>query len=241
MSENVNDTPENEQLPEQPTDETQTDAKTPPPWVAKRFSELTAKRKEAEQREAQRIEEVRQLKEQLARSVPLTGAETGTYVPTAAEIDSIVQQRAQQLASQQTQQTAFQQNLERLDAEGQKKYGQTYTTAVQNLATAGVGGPDFLAILTEIPNSESVLTFLGQPDNLEEAIRISGLSPVKMGIALVEIAGKAGKALTKQVSKAPRPIEPLSGDNGGTTSGEPKTGTPEWFEWRNKNSRRNRR
>lgn len=214
------------------------------PWMKKRLGELTDKRRTAEANAARLAEENSALQQRLsqlqqpAAREPYTGEDLQggqqqrTYQPTQAEIDQLVHQRAAAIANQQVTEAAFNARLGEVERNAKTKYGVKFDTAVDNLESAGVINRDFLEAVTSIDNSDAVLTYLGQSNNLEEAARITSLNPFKMGAALAKLSGTAGKALTKQVSSAPTPLEENPAGGRATLGAEPKVGTKEWIEWR---------
>lgn len=218
----------------------------PPEWVPRRMGELAAARRAAEQRAEQEASERarvaaenQRLQQELAQ---LRGGEAPTphAVPAAptVNIDELAQIRAQALVQQ--QQTAA--RVAEIEASGRQEFGAEFDTSIQNLTMAGVGGQAFLDVVTNVPNPEKLVTWLGRPENIGEAMRVAGMNPVQMGIEMMKLSGRVSKEMSKQVSKAPPPVDDVAGGTGGSGGGsEPKVGTPEWFEWRNRNARRGRR
>ena len=83
---------------------------------------------------------------------------------------------------------------------------------------SGAFTPSAVALIEaaqEADNPAAALHYLGK--NLDEAVRVSALSPTKMGAAMVKLsatlATKAteAKAAAKAATKAPAPMEPVSG------------------------------
>jgi len=214
------------------------------PWVKGRFADLTNKRKAAEARAQQLEEQIRTLQAQQQQQAPVpdyTGIEQpavqSRYQPTQAEIDQLVNQRAQQLAAQQVNESAFTARLNDIEREAKTKYGAKFDTALNNLQELGVINRDFLTAVSSVDNSDAVLTFLGQGANLEEANRIAAMNPFQMGAALSKLSSTAGKALNKQVSSAPAPIEDIPAGGSAKLGAEPKVGSKEWIVWRNQQAR----
>lgn len=212
-------------------------------WVPRRISEITAARRAAEQRASEAEAEAARLREQLAaRPVdPAAPAVTHGAPPSQADFDRLVQARAEALANQRTQESTLNQRISAINEAGMKEYGEEFDRATQNLNMAGIGGPEFLKVLTNVPKAEALVTWLGKTENLNEAMRISSLDPVAMGIELTKMSTKAAKELGKQISKAPPPIDSVTGNGGGADSvmPDPSDGKA-WQEWRSKN-RKSRR
>lgn len=217
-------------------------------WVPKRISEITNARRAAEQRaaeEAQRAEtalaEAARLREQLAAP---SGAQPTQPVTQSAppaptqNLDQIARAYAERMVREQTEQASLQSRITAINEAGTKEFGQDFDKSVQNLGMAGVGGPEFLRVLAAIPKAEAVVTWLGKTENLNEAMRIASLDPVQMGIELTKMSGKAAKDLGKQVSRAPAPIEPVSGSGGSDGAPPDPSDTKAWMAWRTKNARR---
>jgi hypothetical protein len=218
---------------------TEPEVKTAPDtsWVPKRISEITAARRAAEQRAADLEAEVARLRA-AQTSAPVEGQQQQTAPP---DIDKLARSYAERMVRDQTEVQTMNQRIESINAAGAKEFGDDYEKSVQNLGMAGIGGPDFLKVLTNIDGAEKVVTWLGKNENINEAMRIASMDPIQMGIELTKLSPKAAKALGKQISKAPPPVEPVGG-GGGSSDGaapDPKD-TKAWMEWRNKN-RKSRR
>lgn len=223
--------PQTEQAQQQePQVEQQPEAKQDPPeWVMRRMAEITAKRREAEA-EAARWREIAER----AQANPSQDAQV-TQAPKQ-DVDQLARAYAENMRAQERER----ERLAQIESAGRKEFGAEFDSAVQNLNAAGVGGPEFLRVIAEVPNAEKVVAWLGKHDNLEEAIRIASLSPIQMGIEMTKLADKATKALTKQVSKAPAPVQHIEGGSSASDQVEPAVGSKEWFDWRNKNARKRR-
>ena len=93
----------------------------------------------------------------------------------------------------------------------------------------------------EADNPARVIEYLANPDNIDEAERISGLGAIQAAKAIAKLEAKLEKdpAPGKPIpSKAPAPLEPIKGQ------GAPKTGQPDpkntrqWMAWRNEQERK---
>jgi hypothetical protein len=215
--------------PQETQPQAQEEPKTAPTdWALRRIAEITAKRREAEA-------EAARWKEQYERAQALVPAEQQQHQPQQ-NVDQLARAYAENMRAQEREQ----ERLVSIEAAGRKEFGADFDTAVANLNAAGVGGPEFLRVVAEIPNAEKVITWLGKHDNLGEAVRIAGLSPIQMGIEMTKLSTKAAKEMTKQISKAPAPIQAIEGGSSASDSVEPAVGSKEWFKWRNENARRRR-
>jgi hypothetical protein len=219
---------EAEQAQEVQPQEQQEQKAAPADWALRRIAEITAKRREAEA-------EAARWKEQYERAQALVPADQQQHQPQQ-NVDQLARAYAENMRAQEREQ----ERLVSIEQAGRKEFGAEFDTAVANLNAAGVGGPEFLRVIAEIPNAEKVVAWLGKHDNLGEAVRIAGLSPIQMGIEMTKLSTKAAKEMTKQISKAPAPIQAIEGGSSGSDTVEPSVGSKEWFEWRNKNARKRR-
>lgn len=232
----------NQEVPPQdtpPADPAPTEAPAPaattPDWVPKRLAEITAARRAAEAERDQMKAELERLRS--AAPVPQDGSQPAIS-PQALE--DLANARAEAIANQKREQEAFNSRISSINEAGMKEFGEDFDKSVQTLNMAGVGGPEFLKVLTNIPNAEKVVTYLGRPENVGEAIRIGNLDPVSMAVEMTKMAGTAAKALSKQVSKVPPPLDTIDGGSSASDGVEPPPNSKEWFAWRAKTARKRR-
>lgn len=203
-----------------------------PDWVKRRMSQMSQqKREQAQENERLRaqITELQQApKQATSEQLQNMGDEQ-----LSQYVEALADQRARQMVQQQLSQQNQQTRWAKIEADGMAGHGDEFMASARRLADAGVSGEHFLSALQELDEAPDVIAYLGQHQNIDEAQRIIGLSPVQMGIELARLGPKAKAALKKQVSKAPVPPSPVGG-NAAAAGAEPKTGTPEWFAWRNK-------
>ena len=228
-----------------PPAEQQTPANNQPPeWVPRRMAELAAARRAAEQRAQQEADARQRLEQEIAQLRAGQGGEGNPTPQPAAphqNVEQLARTYAEQLVQQRMQEQQTAGRIAEVDAAARKEFGADYDASVQNLTMAGVGGPEFLSVITSVPNPEKLVTWLGKAENIGEAMRVASLPPVQMGIEMTKLAGRAAKEMAKQVSKAPPPVEGIeSGSSGSSGGSEPKVGTPEWFKWRNETAKRRR-
>jgi hypothetical protein len=224
-----------QQAAEQVAETEQQKPNTTPDWVPKRMAEITAQRRAAEQR----AEEERQRREALeAQLAQFQNGSEQTQQPHH-NVQEMARIMAEQIVQERTGQQQLVDKLAGIEAAGKKEFGEKYDSAVNQLAMAGIGGPEFLNVVANVPNAEKVITWLGQADNVGEAIRLASLPPVQMAIEMAQLSTKAAKELSKQISKAPPPVTTVDGGGSGGDGAEPDPkNRKEWIEWRNKNARR---
>jgi hypothetical protein len=219
--------PEDVKAPEQePEKEQEVVAQPDHSWVPKRISEITAARRAAEARASELEAEVNRLKSGVTHS--------DTVSPVGNQnLEQLARAYAEKMVRDQSESNGFNQKIQSINEAGAKEFGQDFEKSVENLRLAGVGGQDFLKVLTNVPKAEAVVTWLGKSENLNEAMRIASLDPVHMGIELTKMSTKAAKDLSKQISKAPAPIEPLHTSSTGGSEVEPDLkDTDAWIKWR---------
>lgn len=231
-----NNTPMPEGTEIQSSDETtQQEAPKAPDtsWVPKRISEITAARRAAEERAARAEAELAQFRAGTQTHQPV---ETPQY----GQQQQYQQPDMQQIERQVKERMTLNSKIEAINEAGAKEFGDDFEKSVSNLRDIGVGGPEFLRVITAVPNAEKLVTWLGKAENLNEAMRVGTLDPVQMGIELTKMSTQAAKALSKQISKAPPPATTIDGGSGGG-GGEPDpSDTAAWMKWRGQN-RKSRR
>lgn len=199
-----------------------------PDWARKRMGELAAAKNSA-------AEQLAALKAQMQQVQQVQHSEPQ---PTHN-----IEELATQIANQRLQEQNFLNKMNEIEKNAKEEFGQDYDRSVQNLQLAGVGGNDFLHALAEVPNPEKVITYLGKSENVNEAIRISQLSPMQLGIELTKLSSKAAKELSKQKSSAPAPVGEVSGGSSAPTGGgaePPMSDTEAWIAWRRQTARKKR-
>jgi hypothetical protein len=230
-----NSTPMPDDREIQSSDETTQKSQPDTSWVPKRISEITAARRAAEAR-------VAELEAELARARQQSAPDAEHSAPAQhshQSVEELARAYAKRMIAEETAQTTLNQRIAAINEAGAKEFGEDFDKATQNLNMAGIGGPEFLRVLTSIDGAEKLVTWLGKTENLNEAMRIASLDPVQMGIEMMKLAPKAAKSLSKQISKAPPPIDPLEGGGGASDGSEPDPkDTRKWMEWRKKNARR---
>jgi hypothetical protein len=215
------------------------DQKPDTSWVPRRISEITAARRAAEARAAELEAENQRLR--AAQAATSTDGTTAAAPANQQSVEQLAKAYAERMVNEQRAQETLNQGIARINEAGAKEYGDEFEKSVQNLQMAGVGGPDFLRVLTNIPKPEAVVTWLGKPENLNDAMRFASMDPIQMGIELTKLSTKASKDLSKQISKAPPPTTTIDGRSTGDDAVEPDPkDTKKWMEWRNKNRKTRR-
>lgn len=210
-----------------------------PPWMKRRIAEEKAKRVNVETENQRLQQQLAELRQQPAEQ-QMYGQEQQMYQPSQHEINALIEKRAAELAGSRVQQESFNTRLTDVERLATEKYGDRFNVAVRNFADTGLMSQDMLNAMVRVDNPEAVITYLGQNVNMEETARIANLDPVGMAVELAKLSGKAVKALAVKVSNAPPPLDDSNDAGEGTpakASKEPKIGTKEWIDWRNKQVR----
>jgi hypothetical protein len=190
----------------QETEQQKEEAEKKTPWFQKRISEVTREKYEAKRAADEARQEAQQLREQLAR------VQSGEqYEAPAADVNTLAEQRAQQLLAERS----FNEACNKVYETGVKEFPD-FQNAVSNLQMVGVGR-EFLELATTSDAGAKLLHHLGS--DLDEAARIAALPPVQMARELTKLEFKLNQPPPpKPVSKAPAPITPI-GTGGVTESG----------------------
>lgn len=176
------------------------------PWELRRIHEETNKRREAEKRA-----------EELAAELEKIKKGGGTDAPAATEtpdIDTLANQRAQQMVEQQE----FQKRVSAWDSAGAQEFGREEFNASCNLIASLMDDRQQAAFMRTITDPEIIedghKVIAALAEDPEEAERILSLPPVKQALALNKLAAKVNKPATpapKPISKAPPPVTPIGG------------------------------
>lgn len=179
------------------------DAPKVPGWATKRINEITRQRYESERR-AQALEaELAQYRASSQQNAQLEGYQP----PQQQQIDPY--QLAETLAETKFQQANFDKTCNTIYDEGSKAFPD-FDASLQTFGALGGLPPVLVEAAAETGHAHRVLYELGK--NPDEAMRIMGLPPARMGAALAKIASKpAAAAAPKPISKAPAPITPVDG------------------------------
>lgn len=195
--------------PQEQTQETPEEKAKKEPWFQKRIGELTREKYEARQRADQATGEAQQMREQLARVQQGQPGEHDDHNP--GDMQTLVQREAARMVAERS----FNDTCNKVFNDGMAEFPD-FGQAVANLQMVGVSR-DFIELATSSDVSAKLLHYLGT--DLDEAARITALSPTRMAQELTRLEYKLGQApAPKPVSKAPAPVKPI-GSNGATDSG----------------------
>lgn len=222
------------------TAEQQQENKAPalPDGIMRRFGELTAARRAAEEEAARLRAEVEQMRA-FSQSQQQQQQEQQQNPFANQDVEQLVNQIAEQKLAERLAAQQLQDKVKAIESAGKEKYGDEFDRAVTTLQMTGIGGQHFLDALTNVKGSESVVRYLGDAANLDEAMRIASLPPVQMALAMSELAPKAAKQYSKQISAAPAPMGTVDGARGTNPGAEPDPkDTKAWMAWRRENARR---
>lgn len=210
--------------------------KKPRPWFEARIDEITLKRNEAlrraevaEQRVAQAEAALREIHNKQ------TDGETKPRVDgkTEAQIREEIRREESALATQRLMETQFTDTCNKIAAAGKLAFTD-FDDSVK--ALQGVEGltPEMIVAASETDNPESVIYALGK--NLDEAMRIKNLPPLRQAVAIAKLAEAHAKpSRAKRVSSAPEPITPINGAAKGDVDLEDdKSEIGDWIALRNK-------
>lgn len=173
-----------------------------------------------------------------SQPLSVTRAELAKYVKAEAE------KLAPTLAEQRAEATRRQGVIDSLAKTwGQEKFDEVASDLDEAFGglqdTRGSPKPAIEAVF-EADDPVAVIEWLANPENSDEAERISRLSAVQAGKAIakleLKIAAETEKAKPK-VSKAPAPLEPVKGPARINGMPDPKN-TREWMAWRNDQERK---
>lgn len=215
--------------------------------VQKRLSELTRNWRE-EQRRAERLE--RMLEQTLTKPVEVKPEPSNApaqpqgepkleqfqtyeeYVSALADYkaDQKLRQFEEQIR-QREQQTLQQAKLQ--EFQGRLQAAKTEMPDFDEVAlNPSLPVSDTMAeLIREMDDGPKVLYALGKSPDV--AARIASLPPNLAAVELGRFAVKASLPQPKTVSKAPPPVNPLSGGMGSKTADPDKMTADEWLKWRN--------
>lgn len=187
------------------------------PWFQKRIGELTREKYEARRQAETAAEEARQVREQLQ------ALQRGEQVQPTGDVETLIQKEARRLLAE----TTFNEACNKVYAAGKTEFPD-FDASLANLQMVGTNR-ELLEFVAASDAGAKLIHHLGK--DLDEAARISALSPVLMARELTKLELKLSQPQTKPVSKAPAPITPIAGS--GPTSKDPSEMTDaEFAKWR---------
>ncbi|MGN8022266.1 hypothetical protein ACTJJ7_16305 [Phyllobacterium sp. 22229] len=216
QKENTAETLEHEDTGEEPAEApAEPEVEQPKPekkklsWETRRINELTAKRREAEQRAAELEAENGRL-----RGIPAEErtTENTTQQPSVEEIRRQEREAIRREEQIRIDTDRFNQACNATFEKGVADipdFVDARDTLMNSLGDEVARKPEFLQIITELDNGHQVFAELGR--NPEEAERILRLTPVKMALEIAKMGDKLAKPVVKPVSKVPAPVTPIGG------------------------------
>lgn len=128
-------------------------------------------------------------------------------LPGTPEFERLVDERAAKKANE----ARFTADCNAIFDQGVQKHGDAFKEALTNLNVLGLMNEQVVDAALATGAAADVLNFLGS--DVDEAARITALPPVRMAVELTKVATKLAEAKPEQpqISRAPAPITPLSG------------------------------
>lgn len=214
---------ERQQASEEQREEKPKQPKKPLSWEMKRIHEETNKRRELEQK----FEEAQKELERLRKGTTSEAPET----PQTPDIDTIANQRAQQLVEQRE----YQKKVNAWDAAGAKEFGREDFNNSCDLIASLMDQKQTYSFMQTITDPEIVedghKIVMALAENPEEAERILRLPPVKQALELNKLSAKIKQPTPKPVSKVPPPVDPVKGSpKGGTRLDDPDAPMDKWAD-----------
>lgn len=124
-------------------------------------------------------------------------------------------------------------SLRKAASEMRKALGDDFQRVTDELAEVFDADLQFAVAASEAP--AELARYLTDPDNADEAERISRMTPLQAGRAIAKIEAKlAAKPEKPQPSKAPKPVEPVRGGGGAIEPDTSKMTDEQWLEHRRK-------
>jgi hypothetical protein len=145
---------------------------------------------------------------------------------TPAQVDALIEQRADERLSSQTQM----QRTSVIDAQLQKKVGAALPEFYAEIQSAGKAGASLVNAAIELDDAADVLAYLSKDS--DELDKVLALSPIKQAAHLGRLSARieAEKSAPKR-SNAPIPLSPVKG---AARSSEPDINdTARWIKWSN--------
>lgn len=200
------------------------------PGLQKRFAKLTAQKYEARRQAEEATQATASAKAEAdalkATIAALKEQSNGTHVvagqPVIPSSDSDIEKKAREIVDARQ----FNAKADETYEAGKKKFAD-FEDSVSVLRNVGVMNKPFLDAVFEVGAAPEILHYLGtHPD---EADRLRGLSPVKLGVEMAKLSSSVSKP--KPVSAAPAPIVTVDGTAKGSVDPEKMT-TEQRIAWR---------
>lgn len=145
---------------------------------------------------------------------------------TAAQIEALVEQRANERLSSQT----LNERTGKVDAQLQKAIGADLPGFYEEIQAAGNAGASLVKAAIELDDAADILAFLAR--DADELDKVLALSPIKQAAHMGRLSARleAEKSAPKR-SNAPAPLTPVKGS---AKSSEPDINdTARWIAWSN--------
>ena len=180
-------------------------------WKDRRIAELTQKNWSERSARQQAENETAALRDGLAKAAD--GTVTEPAKPQAPLSAPEVERRAAALVAEQR----YNEACNRAYEAGRTEFTD-FDDKIKILGQAGVASPQFLGIVTEMPEAAKLLHYLG--DHPDEAQRFAVLPPLRLARELTLLEQKLVKP--KAISQAPAPITPVGAKTATAISSEPE-------------------
>ena len=184
--------------------------------VQKRIDQLTREKYEAKRAAEAAASEAAYMRQMIDQ------AQNANNQPDPNAIQAYVKQEAIRLH----QETEFNKACNKVFEDGIKSVP-GFETNLSNLQVVGLNR-DILDVIVDSDEAARIINYLGT--DLDEAARIISLPPVRMAREITKLEAKLASQ-TKQQSKAPEPIKPISGSAKNTKS-PAEMSDDEYMKWR---------
>lgn len=200
-----------------------------PKWVEPAINRLTREKHEARRR-LEQIEKERDVYKALAEG--RVGPDGATLPPSPEKFETDVQARARQMIEQQR----TQERTKTLIDEGVKEFGRDEWDAKAGVigSLGATENPAFMRAIVAVPAGQKIISALA--DDPDKTVALLAMDPVEMAAELGRMSAEIAAPKPRQMSKAPRPVEPI----GGRATPEPNIydtanmSMAEWVKLRNK-------
>jgi len=236
----------------QPTEGEQKPAKTEAERELERLRKgidrKTRQREEARAEAAAYKRELEQLRTTQSRATIEHASETDEPLTLSrAELDQMVNERAQKLAPTLKQQEAEIEHRRKVIDGLATELGQERFDALAEDLDEALGGLQRNGRMTPAAEAifaaddpKAVITYLGNPDHADEAEAIGRMDPIRAAKAITRLETKLEQAKADakpQRSKADPPVEPARGGGGALNDQPDPMNVKAWIAWANKQDR----
>lgn len=203
------------------------------PWYLRRIHQQTAKIADISRQAEQLAREKADLEARIAGNGDPENPDQQKHL-TPAELDRLIEHRAQERATVQS----FNQACDKTYETGKSEFSD-FDTAIQNLRMMDAMRPEVIQTVLDATGADAHKALYALGKNPEEAERVLSLSPIRMAVELAKIAAQEPERPKPPLSSAPDPIKPVSGS--AKSEGDPdKMSMSEWMAWRDKSLRAKR-